>query len=118
MVVVVIVVVGNGRSGSATRTHVRLLLLLLRVCWEQAFLAFLLQWRWQIKMVETVSSVVLVEGTGASSLGRGAVVQMEVVQQRWWGAVKMVEVAGDEIQVREEGGQKTLAVAMLAQSKV
>ena len=66
-----------------------------------------------------MSSVVLVEGTGASSLGRGAVVQMAVVQQgKWWGVVKMVEVAGDEIQVREEGGRKMLAVAMLAQSKV
>ena len=66
-----------------------------------------------------MSSVVLVERTGASTLGRGAAVQMAVVQQgRWWGVVKMVEVAGDEIQVREEGGRKMLAVAMLAQSKV
>ena len=65
------------------------------------------------------SNVVLVEGTGASSLGRGAAVQMAVVQQgRWWGAVKTVEVEGDEIQVREEEEQKMSAVAMLAQSKV
>ena len=41
MIVVVIVVADNGRSGSATRTHLRLLL---RVNWEQAFLARLLQW--------------------------------------------------------------------------
>jgi hypothetical protein len=70
-------------------------------------------------VVETASNVVPVEGTGAPSLGTGAVVQTAVVQQgRRCGVVKIVEVEGDEIQVREEGGRKMLAVTMRAPSKV
>jgi hypothetical protein len=68
-------------------------------------------------VVETASNVVLVEGTEVSLLGRGAAVQVAAVRQgRWCGVVKMVGVvAGDEIQVREEGGRKMSAVAKGAQ---
>lgn len=111
---VVRVAVVECRSESATRIHLRLPLLVYR---ERPLL---LQWEWQKKVVETVSNVVQVEGTGVSLLGRGAVARTMVVQRRrQWGVVMRVAVVvGDGIQVRGEGGRRTLAVAMWALSRV
>jgi hypothetical protein len=111
---VVRVVVVECRSESATRTHVRLPLRLYREG------PFLLQWGRQKKAVETASNVVQVEETGASLLGRGAVARTMVVQRgrRWDVVMTVAVVVGDGIQVREEGGRRTLAVSMRALSKV
>ena len=59
--------------------------------------------------------VVQVEGTGASSSGRGAVAQMAVVQI---GTRQDVVLVGDKIPVREAGGRRRLVTAMGALSTV
>jgi hypothetical protein len=64
-----------------------------------------------MKMVVQVEGT----GTGASSLGRGAVAQMAVVQI---GTRQDVVLVGDKIPVREAGGRRRLVTAMGALSTV